>query len=119
MELRPATKSDWEHGYCTAYCSTDGLWSIGCWPVMFGVRVVAWRKGSAGPSVDYCAGADPAFLVQLLETIAEIFRQRIPAGASEREVVALMPGWERRPINTDPCWQQLQALAGDPDEQAA
>lgn len=86
---------------------------------MFGVRVVAWRKDSDCRSVDYCAGADPAFLVELLETVAEIFRRRIPAAASEREVEALMPDWERRPINTDPCWQRLQALASDPDEQAA
>jgi hypothetical protein len=77
---------------------------------MFGVRAVAWRKGSAGPCVDYCAGDDPAFLIELLATLRSIFLH-LPEGISERDVVELLPGWQTRPISHDPCWGALQQLA--------
>jgi hypothetical protein len=37
----------------------------------------------------------------------------MPDGISERRVAELMPRWERRPIDQDPCWPALQALATD------
>lgn len=111
MHLLSATADDHEHGYRAAYVSADGLWKLGCYPVLFGVRVVAWRRGSIGCSVDYCAGASPVFLADLLETVAAIFRTHIPDGAEARQVEAFFPGWQQRPIDCDPCWPQLQHLA--------
>jgi hypothetical protein len=93
--------------------SEDGLWHIAIKPVIFGSRVIAWRQDSAGPCVDYCAGDNPAFLFELLDAVTRIF-QRMPDGISERQVTALMPRYERRPIDQDPCWPALQALATDP-----
>ncbi len=112
MNLRDAAPGDpVTEGYRTIYVSTDGLWFIGLKPVLFGVRVIAWRNDSTGPVVDYCAGADPIFMVDLLGTVAEIFRRHIPEGATEREVLSLMPQWERRPIDQDPSWLKLRAMA--------
>ena len=99
---------------CRVYFkSADDAWFIGTKRVIFGMRVVAWRNGSAGPVVDYCAGDNPPFLSQLLLTVATIFHRRLPDGASEREAQELMPTWQRRPIDGDPCWPALQALAAE------
>jgi hypothetical protein len=102
-------------GYRVYFRSADDLWSIGTNPVLFGMRVIAFRDGSAGPVVDYCAGSDPIFKCQLLLAVAAIFIRHLPDGATEQQVLNLMPTWRTRPINSDPCWPKLQALAaGDP-----
>ena len=117
MDLQSLLKGEHRDGYKAIYRSADGLWSIGLYPVIFGVRVVAWRDGAAGRAVDYCAGSDVFFALELLAVIAAIFRHHIPDGATEDEVMALMPSWQRRPINRDPCWPALRQLATTPSEQ--
>lgn len=114
MNLQSLPAPEHQDGYEALYRSADGLWSIGLYPVIFGVRVVAWREGAAGRAVDYCAGADAFFTLELLAVIAAIFRRHLPDGATEDEVTALMPGWQRRPISRDPCWPALQQLATTP-----
>ena len=72
MEFTEAEQSDIE-GYTAIWQSLPkGIWKIGVWPVLFGVRAIAWREGSCGPSVDYCAGSDSVFLTKLLYTIKTI-----------------------------------------------
>jgi hypothetical protein len=113
VKLIPYTEPFDVKGCRVYFKSADDYWFIGTKPVIFGMRVVAWRDGSAGPVVDYCAGDNPPFLSQLLVTVATIFNRRLPDGASEREVLALMPTWQRRPIDGDPCWPALKALAAE------
>jgi hypothetical protein len=98
------------HPYQHVLSSADGLWHIGIKPVIFGCRVIAWHRDGVGPTIDYCAGDSASFLLQLLAAIVAIFR-RLPDGITEAQLMRLMPGWQRRPINLDPCWQQLQLLA--------
>lgn len=99
-----------ETGYRLAYISENGIWSIGLFPVLFGMRVVAWRTGSSCRSVDYCAGNDVGFAIDLLDAIKRIF-EGIPEDIQERGIEKMMPQWEIRPTNNDPCWPALQRLA--------
>lgn len=115
MKLNFQTEPFKLEGYRVYFCSPDDCWFIGTKTVIYGTRVVAWRNGSVGPVVDYCAGANQPFLAQLLLTVAMIFRRRLLDGASEAEVRELMPTWQRRPIDDDPCWPALQALAASPN----
>lgn len=100
-------------GYHCIWRSENNVWYIGTWSVMFGVRAIAWRKDSTGRCIDYCAGDDPVFLGQLLVTLKTIF-SFLPEDVSEDEVLRIMPGWERRPINRDACWETLQEMAAHP-----
>lgn len=87
-----------------------GIWKIGVKPVMFGVRAIAWRDGSFGPSVDYCSGDNEVFLIELLFTIKKIL-SKYPETITEIEVEEMMPMWQRRPIDKDPCWDILKEMA--------
>ena len=118
MKLRTFSPPFAAGDYRVYFRSADGFWSIGTKPVIFGMRVVAWRDRSAGPTVDYCAGDNPPFLSELLITVATIFSRHLPDGAAERQVLNLMPTWQRRPIDGDPCWPALQALAATPGDAA-
>lgn len=110
MKLYFIGEDDPDTTYHCVWSSEGGVWSIGLWKVMFGVRVVAWCRGSVGSSVDYCAGDNPNFMAELLATVRTIFLH-LPESISERDVVELMPRWEIRPIDRDPCWPALQQLA--------
>ena len=113
MKLIPHSEPFDVQGCRVYFKSADDCWFIGTKSVIFGMRVVAWRNGSAGPVVDYCAGDNLPFLSQLLVTVATIFSRRLPDGATEREVVDLMPTWQRRPIDGRRCWPALKALAAE------
>lgn len=98
-------------GYRIMWESENDVWLLGIKEVMFGHRVIAFREGSCGPTVDYCAADQPVFLVQLLAVIKKIF-EGVPEEITERDLAVLLPGWQVRPINRDPhCWDRLQALA--------
>ena len=116
MKLRRPTTAEQAaaraYGYGAVWASVDGRWFIGTWPVIYGVRAIAWRQDSTGRCVDYCAGSDTSVLLELLHLLRVIFEGHLEDGASERTVEQLLPGWERRPINTDPkCWDRLKQLA--------
>jgi hypothetical protein len=108
VNLAPVRGDAWENGYRVTH--RGSRWRVGVNPVMFGTRVVAWRQGSHGPTVDYCAGRDSLFLSELLATVATIMRG-LPDEISEAELARRMPRWEVRPINGDPCWPALQRMA--------
>lgn len=93
-------------GYSVSFVSENRIWYVGIKPVIFGYRVVAWRKDSIGCSVDYCAGGDTAFLVKLVQAVLVLF-QHFPESVSELEVADFMPSYKTRPINTDPCWGKI------------
>lgn len=111
MDWTEAEQSDIE-GYTAVWQSQPkGLWRIGVWPVLFGVRAIAWREGSYGCSIDYCAGNDSGFLMELLHTIRAILSKH-PEDVTDVEIEAMMPPWETRPISGDPaCWDALRLMA--------
>lgn len=114
MEWINSEQSDVKEYIAIWQSQPKGLWRIGMWPVLFGVRVIAWREGSCGRSIDYCAGNDSVFLLRLLHTIKAIL-SKYPEDVSESEIEATMPPWETRPISGDPaCWGALQRLAETP-----
>lgn len=96
--------------YSLAYTSSNRIWFIGAKPVIYGVRAIAWRKDSVGPCLDYCTGDDVELLIGVIRSMIAIFRQ-LPEDISEKEVIALFPQWNLRPINRDKCWPALQQLA--------
>lgn len=90
--------------------SEGGRWELGLWRVMFGVRVRLGRTGFPYCSLDYCAGADPLFQIELLNAVHIILRE-VPETISERDLENLFPKFEIKPINRDPtCWPELQRM---------
>jgi len=121
MLIQTATELDHQTaaavGYRAVFSSQNGTWLIGTYPVLFGVRVVAWRSGSMTRCVDYCVGASRPDLITLLALIRQIFELHLPEDATEEQVTCLLPGWSWRPVQTDPaCWKRLHELAMSPIE---
>lgn len=99
-----------EYNYLLTHISTDNRWFVGINRVMFGYRVVAWEENSYGPAVDYCAGDNSVFLMELLVTIVTIL-EYWSSDVNTEQVQKVMPTWKVRPINSDPCWEQLKKLS--------
>lgn len=91
------------------FLSEDGGYEVGLMPVLYGVRVRAGRVGDSFVFIDYCAGADRDFQARLLGVIIDIL-ETLPVGITPREVQDLMPGYDIRPIDKDPCWPTLIEL---------
>lgn len=90
--------------------SDTGKWELGLVPMLFGVRVRAGLNGADWCEIDYCAGADQAFQLELLITVLTIL-ESFPESTTPHELHERMPGFQRKPINLDPCWGKLQCLA--------
>lgn len=89
--------------------STGGRWEVGIRPVIFGFRVCGGIIGSGCYAFDYCAGANRGFILQLLAVMIGILEQ-LPEETTEQQLQDLLPGWRVRPIDQDPCWDNLQNL---------
>jgi hypothetical protein len=61
-------------------------------------------------NLDYCAGDNPIFQVMLLQVVLDLMA-RLPEETQGDELETILPGYEIRPINLDPCWNKLQALS--------
>jgi hypothetical protein len=105
-----AAESRSETGYIKTWLSENEVWEIGIYPVMFGFRVRAGKTNSLGVDIDYCAGNDPVFLGQLLTTVMSIL-ESFSEALTSAELRLVLPPYEKKPINLDPCWEQLQRLA--------
>jgi hypothetical protein len=90
--------------------SETGQWHVGLTRVLYGVRVIGSRGDSGFRSFNYCAGADPSFASRLL-VVMIVIMESFPESVTEREVEDLLPSFERKPIDRDPCWDKLQELA--------
>ena len=101
-----------ENIYPVRWISTNGIWELGTWPVLFGVRIRMGKVGAFGPVLDYCAGADTDFQRELL---LSIMMALIPVdeNISEDELYKLFPKWKVRPINADPCWPIIKKMGED------
>ncbi len=81
--------------------------------MMFGVRIRAGLTDSGCCDIDYCAGADKLFQLELLATVILIL-EKFPEDISGAEVGRTMPSYITKPINLDPCWVKLQEMAKRP-----
>lgn len=87
----------------------DGSCEVGLTPMLFGVRVRAGDAGAGGVEIDYCAGKDSMFQLQLLAVVKSLI-ETFPVGTPMREIAKQLPTYKRRPINEDPCWPALQRM---------
>jgi hypothetical protein len=95
------------------WVSSEGRWEIGFCRMMFGVRVRLGRVGWGSCELDYCAGADLDFAVELMRTVMIILAP-IPEDVKPCEITMLFPYFTVKPINKDPhCWVELQRMADD------
>lgn len=91
--------------------SEQGRWELGLRPMLYGVRVSLGVIGDGGFCVDYCAGANAVFALELLVTMVMILRQ-FPEDMPWHELARQFPKYDVKPIDRDPhCWPQLQAMA--------
>ncbi len=92
--------------------SENGRWELGLARMAFGVRVRASTQGSGWCPVDYCAGADMQFQLELLGVI-KIILSSYPETVTQQEIEQLFDDYpyQRKPINLDPCWPKLVNLA--------
>lgn len=113
MDFHPATSVE---SMPVRWVSENEVWEIGLRPMIYGVRVSVGKinpvHGHAlGYSLDYCAGDDQVFLLNLWATIV-ILMAALPESISPRELERLFPTYQIKPINRDPyCWNELQRLA--------
>jgi hypothetical protein len=90
--------------------SEGGEWELGLWSVMFGARVRFGRTGACGVELDYCAGDDPLFQLELLNAV-HIILQEVPETVTESQLRHIFPDYTIKPINLDPyCWPALQRM---------
>lgn len=90
--------------------SEGGQWELGCCRVLFGVRIKLGRAGSGFCALDYCAGDNPLFQLELLNAV-RIILLKVPEDADYPTVEMMFPGFSIKPIDLDPtCWKELQKL---------
>lgn len=87
-----------------------GQWEFGMRRVLYGNRVACNRIGTGCYVADYCAADDQSFLLLLFAVMYNILEQ-LPPETTETELQRVLPRYDRKPINLDPCWQNLQCLA--------
>lgn len=93
--------------------SENDVWEMGIYPVMFGFRVRVGLAGDPlGYTFDYCAGDDVGFVIQLYVTVMALM-EALPETITENQLLRLIPSYQVRPIDRDPCWEALQALVAD------
>lgn len=112
MDFHPTTPTE---GISHRWASENDVWEISLRPMIYGVRVSVGRiESSRGYALfyvlDYCAGDDQAFLLNLWATIV-ILMTALPESITPRELKKLFPTYKVKPINRDPhCWEELQRL---------
>lgn len=98
------------------WASENNIWEIGLRPMLYGVRVSVGRINpecgcALVYTLDYCAGDDEDFLLNLLATLL-ILMTALPESILPQQLERLFPTYQIKPINKDPdCWKRLQQLA--------
>jgi hypothetical protein len=111
MEFKPAPDHI-ENQMFSRKISENGIWEIGIYPVAYGYRVRAGIVGNGWVTIDYCAASQQTFLGQLYAVVQGIL-ETFPESTPEHEIERLMPRFERKPINQDPCWNKLNQLLAE------
>jgi hypothetical protein len=112
MDFHPSQPTQ---GMPVRWASENDVWEIGLRPMMYGTRVsvgkVEPKRGYAEVyTLDYCAGSDQAFLLNLWATIV-ILMTALPESITPKKLRKLFPDYQVKPINKDPhCWEELQRL---------
>lgn len=101
---------DPDGNYFLKFASESGKYEVGFYRVMYGVRVRAGLAGDGCCIIDYCAGADYIFALELLATVIQ-FLEKFPENVSARSIEEIRPTSQVKPINLDPCWDKLKELA--------
>ena len=112
MEFSP-TEPD-EHLF-RRWKSENKVWEVGFFRVLYGIRV---RAGKIPPgldyapavSIDYCAGADEGFALCILAIVVKLL-STLPESVTASQVEALVPRYQVKPIDQDPCWDRLLELS--------
>ena len=90
--------------------SNERRWELGLTQMQFGVRVRFARAHNVYCLLDYCAGADQVFQMELLYAIRTILLD-VPESTCDNDIMAIFPRYLIRPINLDPtCWIRIQEL---------
>lgn len=92
------------------WTSENGVWEIGVYPVMYGKRIRAGIVKSPCCAVDLCAGRDEDVLKELAVLVMYIL-ESFPEDVKTSEVEEVFPFCRVKPINNDPCWEELRKLA--------
>lgn len=94
------------------WISSGGGWELGCYKVMFGVRVRLGRVGDGYCLLDLCAGADKELRDDILRCVMCVL---IPEkeDLSDGEMMIKFPcrSSEKKPLNMDECWDALKQRA--------
>jgi len=91
------------------FVSVNNKWEMGIFPVLFGYRVGVTRMGHCSYSLNYCAGSDKEFLIELFIAVYRLL-ELLPEDISINEFENLIPTYQYKPINKDACWPNLKAL---------
>lgn len=94
------------------WVSPGGIWELGYYRVMYGVRVRFGRAGEGYVLLDLCAGADRA-LQDVLLRYTMIILMPIAEDSTDRQITEAFPcvHSQIKPIDKDVCWQQMQERA--------
>lgn len=88
---------------------TSKTWEMGVRRMIYGFRVSANKLGDNCYTVDYCAASNTSFLWELFQVVLDIL-EALPDDMEPSVVESLLPTYQIKPINLDPCWQQLKDL---------
>jgi hypothetical protein len=91
--------------------SSDGVYEIGIYPVIFGFRIRAGFVGRMWCELDYCAGADLTMINLLYNIVVTIMSKRIEQNENP---FAGFPKQDVKPMINDPeCLQKMMELFKD------
>ena len=106
------TKTETTSAYPHLRCvSENGVWEMGIAPITLfgGHRIAAEQIGSQCYEINYCAGTDKEFALQLLAVVFQIM-ECLPEDVMPGDFRKTFPDYTVKPINLDPCWQKLNEL---------
>ena len=102
-------KAEDTENYMERRVSENGVWEFGIRPVLFGYRVAFGPNNTCFYSYDYCCADKPDLLKATHHALLRIL-ESFPEEATEHEILAELPEWNRRPIDQDDCFENLLKL---------
>ena len=104
------TKTEPNENFFSRWVSENSIWEVGFTQMLFGVRVRAGKVGDIGCELDYCAGADLTWQMQLLIVIMTAL-EKLPESTTSKEIQLIFPIQNIKPIKNDNfCWLKLKKL---------
>lgn len=94
------------------YTSQGGRWDLGLKAMFFGVRLRFGLANYPVADLDYCAGDDIEFQLDLLRAVTLILLP-VPEEITPREICDMFPKCRVKPVCLDPCWDVLVRMAAE------